>query len=440
MSIYNLISFLGIFCLMFVAWIFSKNRRNINWRVVFWTVALQLSFALFIFYIPVGLFLFNWINSAVVKILSFANEGIYFVFGPLAIPPGVTGPAGEKSIGFILAFQALPSLIFFSSLMALLYYVGILQKIVKAFAYVFTHLMRISGAESLCTSSNIVVGIESTLTIRPYIGEMTHSELCTILTAGMATIASTIMAIYVGFLYHEFPAIAGHLVSASILSAPAAIVMSKLLYPEDQHPITLGKEADVHYEKASSWVETIIKGSQEGVKMLVGIVALLLALLGLLAMVNWAIAGLGQKIGLLLNVSLDLSLQKILSFIYYPFSFLMGVPWQDIPKVSILLGERTIVTELVSYQHLAQYIRDGQIVDPRSVVVVSYALCGFSHIASLAIFVGGISALAPNRAKDLSALGFRALFAATLACLMTGAVAGIFTTAGQVTILNSLPH
>lgn len=426
MGIYNLVSFLGIFSLMLVAWIFAKDRGNINWRVVFWGVTLQLLFALFIFYLPVGLFLFNWINDIVIKVLSFAFEGMYFVFGALAVTPGATGPAGEKSLGFILAFQALPAVIFFSCLMAILYHIGVMQKIVKAFSYVFTRLMKISGAEALCTSSNIVVGIESAFTIRPYIEEMTMSELCTILTAGMSTIASTVMAIYVGFLYHAFPTIAGHLVSASILSAPAAIVMSKLLYPENEHPKTLGRVVAGHYEKASSWIEAIIRASGEGVKMVVGIVALLLAFLGLLAMVNWFISTISHWIGASLGISLSLSLQKILSFLYYPLTLMMGVPLQDIARVSTLLGERTIVTELVSYQHLSQYISSGVLTNPRSIIITAYALCGFSHIASLAIFVGGISALAPRRAKDLARLGFRALFAATLACLMTGAMAGVF--------------
>lgn len=419
MGIYNLISLWGIFVLMLVAWIFSKDRHSINWQVVFWAVALQLLFGAFIFYFPLGASLFNWVNAVVIKVLSHAFSGMYFVFGPLAVPPGTTGPQGEESLGFILATQALPAVIFFSSLMSLLYYVGLMQKVVKFFAYIFTKLMRISGAEALCASSNIVVGIESVFTIRPYLEEMTLSELCTILTAGMATIASTVMAVYVGFLYAEFPTIAGHLVSASILSAPAAIVMSKLLYPETERPKTLGKVVAGFYERPSSWVEAIINASFEGVKLVVGIVALLLSFLGLLAMVNWFISLLGS----------DLSLQKILSYLYYPLTLVMGVPLEDVSSVSMLLGERTIVTELVSYQHLSQYIRDGILTNSRSIIITAYALCGFSHIASLAIFVGGIFALAPRRAKDLARLGFRALFAATLACLMTGAVAGIFITA-----------
>lgn len=380
---------------------------------------------------PAGLALFKHINNLVIKILSFASSGMYFVFGRLAVAPGVTGSGGEESLGFILAFQALPAVIFFSSLMAILYHIGLMQKIVKGFSYIFTKLMKISGAEALCSSSNILVGIESAFTIRPYIKEMTMSELCTILTAGMATIASTVMAVYVSFLSDSFPTIAGHLVSASILSAPAAIVISKLLYPEDSQPKTMGQVITGYHEKASSWVESIIRGANEGVKLVVGIVALLLAFLGLLAMFNWGIGAAGSCMGLT-----TLSLEKILSFIFYPFAVLMGVPLADASQAATLLGERAIVTELVAYQHLAQYITSGEIMNPRSIAIVTYALCGFSHIASLAIFVGGISALAPERAKDLARIGFRALVAANLACLMTGAVAGIFLTATHTQILK----
>jgi concentrative nucleoside transporter, CNT family len=427
MNIYNLISFIGIFLLMFAAWIFSNNRHNVNWRVVFWAAALQIVFAVFIFHLPAGVFLFDQANKIVIKILSFAGEGMYFVFGPLSVSPGATGPQGEASPGFILATQALPAVIFFSALMALLYHIGLMQKIVRAFSGIFTYFMKISGAEALCASSNIVVGIESVFTVRPYIEDMTKSELCTILTAGMATIASTVMAIYVGFLRAEFPSIAGHLISASILSAPAAIAMSKLIYPETGHPKTLGKAVSGHYDRPATWIEAIIKGSQEGMKLVIGIVVLLLSFLGLLSMFNWFLSVGGQWMG----ISLDLSLQKILSFLYYPLTLIMGVPPKDISAVSTLLGERTIVTELVSFQHLSLYIQRGVLTDPRSIIISAYALCGFAHIASLAIFVGGVSALAPGRAKDLAHLGFRALLAATLACLMTGAVAGVFVTAAS---------
>lgn len=425
MNNYNLISLGGILGFLFLAWIFSKNRRNLNLRIIIWGIFLQFLFALFIFRLPVGLWFFEWMNVAVVKLLSFAKGGIYFVFGPLALSPGESGPLAEQSIGFILAFQALPAAVFFSALMALLYYLGIMQKIIRIFSYIFTRLMKISGAESLCVASNIMVGVESAFTVRPYIEKMTRSELCTILTAGMATIASTVMAIYVGFLYEVFPNIAGHLVSASILSAPAAIVMSKLIYPEDDNPQTLGRVVEGDYHRTSSWVESIIIGSIEGVKLCVGIVALLLSFLGLLAMLDWII-----------GLIADVSLQKILSYFYLPLTYMMGIPLADISKVADLLAARTIVTELVSYKNLSDLVSQGALVDPRSIIITTYALCGFAHIASLAIFVGGISGLVPGRAKDLAGVGFRALLAATLACLMTGAVAGVFINPHQTTLLN----
>ncbi|MCM8774130.1 MAG: nucleoside transporter [Candidatus Omnitrophica bacterium] len=431
MAIYNLISFFGIFVFIFIAWLFSFNRRKINWRAIFWGLSLQFLFALFVFQFSLGPAIFKFINEVVIKMLSFARDGMYFVFGRLALPPNTIGPSGEESLGFILVFQSLPAVIFFSTLMAILYQMGVMQKVVRAFAFIFTKLMNISGAEALCTSSNIVVGIESVFTIRPYINDMTVSELCTILTAGMATVASTVMAVYVSFLYQKFPTIAGHLISASILSAPATIVISKLICPEESIPKTLGKVVEVDYERSSNIIEAIIKSANEGVKLIVGIVALLLSFLGLLSMINWFIIILGRELGKFLNIPMELSLEKIFSFIYYPFSFLMGVPLEDIGKVSFLLGERTILTELVSYQHLAKFINEGIITNQRSIVIVSYALCGFAHIASLAIFVGGISALAPKRIKDLTKVGFRALIGATLACLMTAAIAGIFATASS---------
>lgn len=428
----------GIILFMGLAWCFSTARGRINWRVIFWGLLLQFAFAAVIFRLPAGYILFQWINDAVVTFLSFAKEGMYFLFGPLAVSPGTTGPKGESSPGFILAFQALPSVVFFSSLMSLLYYLKIMPLIVRGFAFVFRKLMRISGAESLCAASNIFVGVESSLTIRPFLARMTKSELCTILTAGMGTIASTVLALYVSFLYSDFPAIAGHLVSASVLSAPACIIMSKLIYPESQIPRTLGKVPKLEGSSAKSWIEAIIYGANDGIKLCVGIIALLLAFLGLLALANWLLAKFAFLFGLILDLHLELSLQKILSWIFYPLTRMMGVSSESALPVARILGERSIVTELVSYQHLSELIRTGSIQDIKSIVIAAYALCGFAHIASLAIFVGGISALAPGRTGDLARIGFRALLAATLACLMTGSIAGIFFTGGQP-ILGAIP-
>ncbi len=418
----RLVSFLGLFVLMFLAWLVSRDRENINVRLIVTGLLFQCAFAFIVFKLSAGVVIFSWLNDAALKVISFAKDGIYFVFGPLAISPGETGPMGETSPGFILAFQVFPSIIFFSSLVSLLYYLNIIPLIVKAFARIFTYLMRISGAEALCASSNMFVGIESALTIRPYIQEMTRSELCTVLTAGMGTIASTVLALYVGFLHREFPSIAGHLISASVISAPAAIIMSKLVVPEIESPKTLGVSVQVEKDRRSrTWIESIITGANDGVKLCVGIITLLLAFLGLLSMCNWFLEFIGAKI-----FGIDLSLQLTLKYLYYPITLIMGVPLKDAGQIATLLGERTIVTEVVSYQHLHQLIKDGVVSDTRSITIASYALCGFAHIASLAIFVGGFSALAPTRAKDLAQLGFRALYAATLACLMTGCVAGLF--------------
>ena len=261
MDFYNGISFLGIFFLLLVAWLFSNNRRKINWHVVLWGVGLQLFFATILFVFPLGRKVFILINDLVVQVMNSALAGSKFVFGPLALSPGMTGDHGETSLGFILAFQAFPTIIFFSSLMAILYYLNIIPRIIRSFAFIFTRLMKISGAESLCAASNIFVGVESALTIKPFLKKMTRSELCTVLTAGMATVASNILAVYTFALHKEFPLIAGHLVSASILSAPAALAMSKILLPETEKPETLGEHVELHLNKEDNLFEAIINGA-----------------------------------------------------------------------------------------------------------------------------------------------------------------------------------
>jgi CNT family concentrative nucleoside transporter len=422
MALQRLTSFFGLFVLMLLAWLVARDRKNINFRLIATGLLVQSVFALIVFKLPVGVVVFSWLNDAVLRIISFAKEGIYFVFGPLAVSPGETGPRGEASVGFILAFQVLPSIIFFSSLVSLFYYLNVVPALIRLFARLFAHLMRISGAEALCASSNIFVGVESAVTIRPYIQDMTMSELCTVLTAGMGTIASTVLALYVGFLHVEFPSIAGHLISASIISAPAAIIMSKLVVPETGMPKTFGFSVPFEKDRRSTtWIESIINGANDGMKLCVGITTLLLAFLGLLSLCNWFLEMIGNEV-----LGTPLSLQVILKYLYYPLTVVMGVPLQDAGQVATLLGERTIVTEVVAFQHLNQLIQEGTLTEPRSVTMVSYALCGFAHIASLAIFVGGFSALAPDRAKDLAKVAFHALYAATLACLMTGCVAGLF--------------
>ncbi len=432
MEIYNLVSFMGIFVLVGFAWLCSSRRKVVNWRVVFWGIGLQLFFAVFIFWVPIGAKFFLFVNKVVVAVLDTATAGTKFLFGRLAYPPGTMTEAGEPSLGNILAFQALPTIIFFAAIIGALYYLRIMPLLIRGFSYVFTRLMRISGAESLCASSNIFVGVESALVIRPHLKEMTKSELVTILSASMGTIASTVLALYVFYLQGQLPTIAGHLISASFLSAPAAVVMAKMLYPETEKPKTLGVDVKPHYEREDNLIMAIINGAMSGLKYLGGIVTLLLAFIGIVALLDLILGWFGGGLNNWFGWNFEWSFSSILGYISYPFTLVLGVPPADALEIARLIGERTVVTEVVSYQHLSQLMADGALVHPRSAIIASYALCGFAHIASLAIFVGGIGALVPERLKDLSRLGFRALLAATLACLMTGAVAGAFFTSGSI--------
>ncbi len=432
MELYNLVSFLGVFIIAFLAWLCSSNKRIINWRLVVWGIGLQLVFAFFIFVIPIGSKIFLFLNNIVVAVLDTSRAGLEFVFGPLALGPGMTNASGETSIGYILAFQGLGTIIFFAALLGALYYLKVMPLIIRGFSYIFTKLMNVSGAESLSASSNIFVGAESALVIKPHLKDMTKSELTTILAASMGTIASTVLAIYVSFLQADLPTIAGHLISASVISAPAAVVLSKLIVPETETPKTLGLNVKPHYEREDNIIMAIINGAWSGLRLLGGIVTLLIAFLGILALIDLVLGLFGGYLNNWFNWNFDWSLQSMLGIVFYPLTLILGVPPADAMEIARVIGERSVTTELYSYQHLARLLSEGAIIHPRSAIIASYALCGFAHIASLAIFVGGVGALAPERLKDLSRVGFRALLAATLACLMTGAIAGTFFTQGSI--------
>lgn len=428
MDVYNLISFCGIFLLAGFAWLFSADRWSVKWRFLGWGVGIQLVFAAFIFLFPAGTSLFLVANDAIVTLLDAATAGSRFLFGRLALPPGATGGAGETSLGFILAFQAFPTIVFFSALMAILYYYGIMQRIIRAFAHVFSRLLGVSGAESLVAASNIFTGVESALAVRPFLARMTRSELCTILTVGMATVSSNVMALYVFTLKPQFPTIAGHLMSASILSAPAALALSKILVPETGQPETFGLAVAPVVERESSLFEAIINAANTGIRVIVGISGLLLAVLGLVALADLLLSGAGGYLNALLGTTLPCTFRDILGLVFYPCTLALGIPPEDAGLIARLIGERVVLTEVVSYQDLSAALAAKQIVHPRSAVIAAYALCGFAHVASMAIFVGGVAALAPGRTSDLSSVAVRALLAATLACLMTGCVAGTFFT------------
>ena len=428
MDLYNLVSFAGLFVFLFFAWAISENRKHVNFRTVLTGIGLMFVFAFFIFLVPFGPKVFLFLNNVFLVFLNASGAGAEFLFGPLALPPGAVDGGGSKSIGFILAFQVFPVIIFFSAIMSVLYYYGVMQKVIKGFSLVFTKFMKISGAESLVVASNIFVGIESAFTIRPYINKMTRSELCMILTAGMATVSSSVMGLYVFILQGEFPTIAAHLISASLLSAPAAIVISKILVPETETAETAGLNVEPSYERESGVIEAVIKGSEGGVRMIVGIAALLVAVLGIVKLFDLGTVNVGHYINLFLNINVDWSLKSLLGYVFYPFTLMIGIPFDDALKISGVIGERLVVTEVVSYQDLAKLIKEGEITNNRTIVVTSYALCGFAHFASMAIFVGGISALAPKRTADIAKLGIKALIAATIACLITACIAGMFYT------------
>jgi CNT family concentrative nucleoside transporter len=425
--IHHLVSAVGFLAFACIAWLLSSNRRKVSWKTVASGLALQLALGLLIFQFPGSHRVFLWMNDAVLALLNASKSGTAFLFGPLAASPGEPG-----SVGFILIFQVLPIAIFFAAFTSALYHLRVLQWLVRIFAKLFHRTLGISGAESLCGASNIFVGVESALVIRPYLEKMTRSELLCVLTTGMGTVASSTLGVYVAFLSGAFPQIAGHLISASVLAIPAAVVIAKLLVPETDTPETLaGVPPEDQSTRSRNLMGAIIQGAMDGLRLAAGITALLIAVLGLVALGD-KMLGLGSS---WFGLAEPLSMVRILSWIFYPFAYLLGIQAGDVPQAARLLGERVILTEVVSYQDLAQLVSSGGLADPRTVVILSYALCGFAHVASVAIFVGGTAALAPSRRDDLAALGWRALLAATLATLMTGCVAGIFST-GEGVLLS----
>ncbi len=416
-SIYRLISLAGFFLVAFMAWV-TGSRQKINTKTIMGSMALAWILGTLTFWISWSRSVLQWVNDFLVVLLSASQKGALFLFGPLALGPGQTLPDGTPSIGFVLAFQVLPSVIFFSAAISGLYYLGIMQAVVRFFAHIFYRLLALSGAESLSAAANIFVGIESGLTIQPYLMKMTRSELLTLMTCMMATVASTVMGIYVIALHDIFPEIAGHLVSASLISIPCAVITSKLSYPEQMIPETLGElpPADTDTPKPSNFMIALVEGGSQGVKMAVGIATVLIVVLGLEALLDLALAkSFGQ----------NFSVQSLLGWLTVPFSALLGLHPEEWQLASQILGSRFIETEVSAYFALAE----AQIADPspftqRSVTILTYALCGFVHLASMGIFIGGLTALVPSRAHDIIVMGGRALWTAFLATVLTGCIAG----------------
>ncbi len=419
-----------VFCLL--AWSFSRNVRAINIRLVFWTMAFQFFFAAFVFRTGTGQNVFAGLNAVVIATVDAALEGPKFVFGSLADPAASTA----NGVGFLLFFQGLATILVISALLAILYHLGIMSRLLKLFAAVFSSLTKISGAESLAATANVFVGNESLLAIRPCLGKLTRSELGVVLATCMATISANVIGIYIGALRETLPSIAGHLVSASILSVPAAVLLAKLAIPETERPETLGVHVDPHFERENTLIEAVLGGGEVGFKMIVGITSMLIAVVGLLAIANLFLGWCGTQLNPLFGWTGGWSIEGMLSYVFYPFVWLMGVPASDIPAVSNLLGMRVIATEVPAYFALSGLI-ESQSIEPRSAVIAAYALCGFAHLPSLAIYVGGATALAPERKADIAAVAWKALLVATLACFLTGALAGLFFS-GESVLLSGM--
>ena len=426
------ISVLGTVVLVGIAWLFSMNRKKINWKTVGVGIALQVILALIVLVSPPGRWFFSKMNDVIVRMLSFSEDGARFLFGNLVanyIPVGVLENHNFVETirtvaygGAFFAFSVLPTIIFFSSLMSVMYYLGVMQLIVLAFAKVMTKFMGVSGAESLSCSANIFVGqTEAPLLVRPFISDMTKSELLAVMTGGMATVAGGVMAAYVGMLKDYFPSIAGHLLTASVMSAPAALVMAKIILPETGESKTAGV-VKIHYEKTdANIIDAAANGATVGLQLALNVAGCLIAFMSLLAMLIFLIGWTGGLVGFA-----GLSLQKIFGFIFAPLAWIMGVPWKDCFIIGNLMGVKTAVNEFVAYFDFAVFIKQNPgVLAERSMIIATYALCGFSNFLSIAIQIGGIGALAPNRRHDLAKLGLWAVLAGSLACFMSATIAGI---------------
>ena len=401
----RLTGLLGLAAIIGIGVAFSRNRRRIRWQVIGWGVGLQVAFAIFVLRVPAGRALFRRLGELVTALLHYSYAGSAFVFGELGKP--------DSSLGVIFAFQILPAIIFVSALFAIMYYVGIMQVIVRAFAVVMSRVMGASGAESLNVAASIFMGqTEAPLTIRPFLPRMTRSELMTVMTSGMAHVSGSIMAAYIAFGIE-----ARHLLTAVIMTAPGTIMMAKLFEPETETPETYGNARLAIPRTDVNVVDAAARGTSEGLHLMLNVIAMLVSFIALVALLN---GGFGALHGWLPWFPADL--QTVLGWIFRPVAFLMGVPWHDSGTIGSLLGTRMVLNEFIAYAQLGP-MRDS--LDPRSFTIASFALAGFANFSSVGIQLGGIGALAPERKHDLARLGFRAMIAGTLANFLSATIAGI---------------
>jgi CNT family concentrative nucleoside transporter len=398
---------LGLIFILAVAWALSTHKKAIKTRILFWGLGLQFVFAILVLNTPFGQ-VFKVASDFVAALLHYSEAGSTFVFGPLGTA------AGEKSMGVIFAFQVLPIIIFIASLFSILYYLGIMQWVVKGMAIAMQKIMGASGAESLNVAASIFMGqTEAPLTIRPFVPGLTESELFTIMVSGMAHVSGAVMAAYVAFAHVEIQ----HLLTAVIMTAPATIMLAKILIPETDTPVTAGK-VDVHLEKtAVNVIDAAAQGAGDGLHLSLNIAAMLIAFLALIALVNGMLGWVHAHVAFVPG-----TLQQILGMIFAPLAWLMGVAWNDCASIGNLLGTRLVLNEFVAFVDLGK-IRET--LDPKSFAIATYALCGFANFSSIAIQIGGIGALAPNRKPDLARLGLKAVMAGSMANFMSACIAGI---------------
>ena len=397
---------IGIVVLLAIAFALSNNRKQINMRIIGWGLGLQAIFAIFILKTPIGGPLFGFLDKAVRKLVSFSDEGSDFLFKSFVPDVGYH----DAMINF--AFRALPVIIFFSSLMAVLYHFGIIQVIVKWIAKAMQKTMGTSGSETLCISANIFVGqTEAPLMVRPFISQMTKSELMAVMTGGFATVAGGILAIYVMWLA-DIPGIAGHLLAASVMSAPGALVMAKIIYPETETSETMGNLKITIDQKNTNAMEALGDGATIGLKLAANVGAMLVAFVSIVAMINYLLGFAGT------------SMESILGFIFKPLAWTMGVPWSEAGTLGTLMGEKIVFTELIAYGDLKELMSSGAISD-RTAIIASYALCGFANFGSIGIQLGGIGGMAPERKKDLAKLVTKAMIGGSLASWLTATFAGL---------------
>jgi CNT family concentrative nucleoside transporter len=410
----------GLAVLISVAFAFSANKKSVDWKQIAAGVGLQIVFAIIVILVPGGREFFDAISRVFVKIIDFALIGGQFIFGDLS---------RAEEFGFIFAFQVLPTIIFFASLMGVLYHIGLMQKIVQGMAWVMLKLLRVSGSESLSVAANVFIGqTEAPLVVRPYIAKMTESELFTMMVGGMATIAGAVLAAYIAMLggTDEVQRLfyARHLLAASVMAAPATIVIAKLLRPETEESLTKGT---VHLEvekTATNVIEAAANGAADGVRLSLNVGGMLLAFFALITMINFPLAWVGQVTGIETVIGQTLSLSIILGYILSPLAWIIGIPWSEAVIVGGLIGEKVVINEFVAYMHLGE-IKDT--LSKHSVLISTYALCGFANFSSIAIQLGGIGGLAPNRRSDIARLGMRAVLGGTLATMMTATIAGVLT-------------